>query len=97
MDEISKRTDPQSGDAPVDAGEVVETVERKPGSAVGAIAPKVGQSQTPGNEGSDKRTQAARSGQLKSNVDAYAKRRLEIKKKKKAAHRRRLNASHAKG
>jgi len=76
---------------------VAETVEHKADSAVGAIAPKVGESQTLGNKQSDKRTQAARSGQSKPNVDAYAKRRLEIQKKKKAAHRRRLKASHTKG
>ena len=99
MDEAAKRTEPQSGDAPVDAREaaVAETVERKSGSSAGAIASKVSESHTPGNEGSEKRTQANRSEQSKPNVDAYAKRRLEIKKKKKAAHRRRLKASHTKG
>ena len=99
MDERAKGTEPQTGDARADAGEaaVAETVEHKVVSAVGAIAPKVGGSQTPGNEQSDKRTQAAPSGQSKPNVDAYAKKRLEIKKKKKAAHRRRLKASHTKG
>ena len=95
----AKRTEPQSGDAPVEAGEaaVAETVERKPGSSVGAIASKVSGSQTPGDESSEKRTQATRSEPSKPNVDAYAKRRYEIKKKKKAAHRRRLKASHTKG
>ena len=99
MDEIPKRSEPQTGDAPFDAGEaaVAETVERKPDSPVDAIASKFGASRTPSNEQSDKRTQAVRSGQSKPNVDAYAKRRLEIKKKKKAAHRRRLKASHTKG
>ena len=99
MDERAKGTEPQTGDAPADAGEaaVAETVEHKADSAVGAIAPKVGGSQTAGNEQSDKRTQAAPSGQSRPNVDAYAKKRLEIKKKKKAAHRRRLKASHTKG
>jgi len=92
MDETAKRTEPQTGDAPVDSGEatVAETVARKAGSAVGAITPKIGGSQTPRDESSEKRTQVASS-------DAYAKRRLEIKKKKKAAHRRRLKASHTKG
>lgn len=99
MDETAKRIEPQRGDTPVDAKEaaVAETVERKPGSSVGAIASKVSGSHTPGNEGSEKRTQATRAEQSKPNVDAYAKRRHEIKKKKKAAHRRRLKASHAKG
>jgi len=99
MDETTKRPEPQSGDAPVDAGEaaVAETVGRKPGSSVGAIAPKVSGSHTQGDESSEKRSQAAHSEQSKPNVDAYAKRRHEIKKKKKAAHRRRLKASHAKG
>jgi len=97
MSETAKRTEPQSGDAPVDAGEaaVAETVE--PGSSVGAIASKVSGSHTPGNESSEKRTTATRSEQSKPNVDAYAKRRFEIKKKKKAAHCRRLKASHTKG
>ena len=99
MDEIAKRTDPPTGDSPVNPGEAVvaETVERKPRSSVGAIAPKVGGSQAPGNESSEKRSQAARSEESKPNVDAYTKRRLEIKKKKKVAHRRRLKASHTKG
>jgi len=99
MDETVKRTEPQAGDAPADPREaaVAETAEHKADSPVGAITTKVGGSQTPGNEQSDKRTPAVRSGQSKPNVDAYAKRRLEIKKKKKAAHRRRLKASHAKG
>ena len=99
MDEKPKRTEPQTGEAPVDAGEpaVAETTERKAGSPVGAITAKVGGSPTPSNESSEKRTQAARSRQSTPNVDAYAKRRLEIKKKKRAAHRRRLRASHAKG
>ena len=67
MDERAKGTEPQTGDAPADAGEalVVETVEQKADSAVVAIAPKVGGSQMPGNEQSDKRTQAAPSGQSK--------------------------------
>jgi len=99
MDETAKSTEPQTGGAPVDSGEatVAETVARKAGSVVGAIASKVSGSQTPGNESSEKRTDIVRSGQSKPNVDAYAKRRLEIKKKKKAAHRRRLKASHTKG
>jgi len=99
MDETAKKTEPQSDDAPVDAGEaaVAETGERKAGPAVGAIASKVSGSHTLGNESTEKRAQAARSEQSKPNVDAYAKRRHEIKKKKKAAHRRRLKASHAKG
>ena len=99
MDEIPKRTESQTGDAPIDTGEaaVAETAERKAGSAVDAITPKVGGSHTPSNESGEKRTQAARSRQSTPNVDAYAKRRLEIKKKKRAAHRRRLKASHAKG
>ena len=100
MNEAAKRTEPQSADAPVDAREAAvaaETAERKSGSSVGAIASKVSESHTQGNEGSEKRTQANRSEQSKPNVNAYAKRRLEIKKKKKAAHRRRLKASHTKG
>ena len=97
MDDIAQRTDPPTGDTPVDPGEAVmaEPGERKAGSAVGAI--KVGGSQTPGNESREKRTPTVRSEQSTPNVDAYAKRRLEIKKKKRAAHRRLLKASHAKG
>jgi hypothetical protein len=40
---------------------VAGTAERKAGSPVGAITPKVGGSQTPGNEGSDKRLVRSRS------------------------------------
>ena len=92
MDEIAKRTEQQTGDAPVDALEttVVEAAERKAGTAIGAIKPKNRGSQTPADESGEKQTQAARS-------DAYVRRKLEIKKKKRAAHRRRLKASHAKG
>lgn len=42
MDEIAKRSEPQTGDTPVDAAvetTLVETAERKAGSAVGAITP----------------------------------------------------------
>jgi hypothetical protein len=99
MDERAKGTGPQTGDALADAGEaaMAETVEHEVDSSARTIAPKVGGSQTPGDEQSDIRTQAAPSGQSKPHVDAYARKTLAIKKKKKAAHRRRLKASHTKG
>ena len=81
MNETEKETDLRPLDAAPDSpeGSVVQTIGRKVGSAVGAIAAKV--------SGSSPRRSA----------NAYDVRRLEIKKKKRAAHRRKIKASHAKG
>src|SRR5438105_1391050 len=99
MDDVKKQTD-ESSDSPGNSGEetTAETVARKVGAAIGTIASKVSGSQAPGHETSGKRDKSAGSSQKsKPSANAYEQRKLEIKKRKKTAHRRRLKGSHAKG
>jgi hypothetical protein len=100
MIEGDSNIEPQTSEDAGQSGDqtVVETVARKVGSTMGAIASKVSGSETSDPKLGATRGKSARvSAQSKPSTDKYSARRLEIKKKKKTAHRRRLKASHAKG
>ena len=86
--ERSKGTSEHAGEATT-----VETVARKVGSAIGAIASKVSGAPTFADATSVNSLQPPTS----TSSNAYERRRYEIKKKKKTAHRRRLKASNTKG
>jgi hypothetical protein len=100
MTEGDNKADAQTSEGAGQSGNetVVETVARKVGSTIGTIASKVSGSETSDPKAGGTRGKAGHaSAQSKPSTNKHSARRLEIKKKKKTAHRRRLKASHAKG
>ena len=81
MDDVEKSTESQSADRPVGSGE--ETAVKTVARKVGSTIGAIAAKVT--------------GSPAKPNANAYDARRLEIKKHKRSAHRRKLKSSHTKG